>query len=356
MKILNIVSAKIWGGGEQYVYDVCREMTKRNIENYVLVDKRNTSLQERFSKVSKVLFANLYSFNGMMAFNEILTFIDTYNINIVNCHSGKMMPLCLLIKKFRNIKIVLFKHNATKSKEDFYHKYMRNNTDAIICVSNLVYNLQIEGLSDFEKQKYHIVHNGILIERFEKHKRVVKDENRFIIGYAGRITENKGIGVLLKAVKNLHELHNNIEFNFVGADEGDYLNQLQSEIAINGMMGYAKYNGLETDMEKFYKSIDVLVLPSIVREAFGLVICEAMYCGVLVISSNSGAQNEIIEDGVDGLILDYINEDCLTSRILDIYDEKINVSSLINKAKKKIKNHFSVVNTVDKLINIYHKL
>ena len=331
-------------------------MTKRNIENYVLVDKRNTSLQERFSKVSKVLFANLYSFNGMMAFNEILNFIDTYDINIVNCHSGKMMPLCLLIKKFRNIKIVLFKHNATKSKEDFYHKYMRNNTDAIICVSNLVYNLQIEGLSDFEKQKYHIVHNGILIERFEKHKRVVKDENRFIIGYAGRITENKGIGVLLKAVKNLHELHNNIEFNFVGADEGDYLNQLQSEIAINGMMGYAKYNGLETDMEKFYKSIDVLVLPSIVREAFGLVICEAMYCGVLVISSNSGAQNEIIEDGVDGLILDYINEDCLTSRILDIYDEKINVSSLINKAKKKIKNHFSVVNTVDKLINIYHKL
>ena len=356
MKILNIVSAKIWGGGEQYVYDVCREMTKRNIENYVLVDKRNTSLQEKFSKVSKVLFANLYSFNGMMAFNEILNFIDTYDINIVNCHSGKMMPLCLLIKKFRNIKIVLFKHNATKSKEDFYHKYMRNNTDAIICVSNLVYNLQIEGLSDVEKQKYHIVHNGILIERFEKHKRVVKDENRFIIGYAGRITENKGIGVLLKAVKNLHELHNNIEFNFVGADEGDYLNQLQSEIAINGMMGYAKYNGLETDMEKFYKSIDVLVLPSIVREAFGLVICEAMYCGVLVISSNSGAQNEIIEDGVDGLILDYINEDCLTSRILDIYDEKINVSSLINKAKKKIKNHFSVVNTVDKLINIYHKL
>ena len=107
MKILNLVSAKIWGGGEQYVYDVCREMTKRNIENYVLVDKRNTSLQERFSKVSKVLFANLYSFNGMMAFNEILTFIDTYNINIVNCHSGKMMPLCLLIKKFRNIKICL---------------------------------------------------------------------------------------------------------------------------------------------------------------------------------------------------------------------------------------------------------
>lgn len=56
-------------------------------------------------------------------------------------------------------------------------------------------------------------------------------------------------------------------------------------------------------MEKFYKSINLFILPSVVKEAFGLFLCEAMYCGVTVNTTDSGAPREIIEDGVDGYII-----------------------------------------------------
>ncbi len=60
MSILNIVGAKIWGGGEQYVYDMCEELASRNIPNYVLIDETNTSLQDRFSAVASVITGGLY--------------------------------------------------------------------------------------------------------------------------------------------------------------------------------------------------------------------------------------------------------------------------------------------------------
>lgn len=352
MKILNIVSAKVWGGGEQYVYDVCYEMTKRNIENYVLLDKRNGFFQERFSHVSNILTADLYSFHGIKAVSTILNIIDTYGIEVISCHSGKMMPLCLILKNLRNIKIVLFKHNAVPVKNDIYHRYLRNHTDVIICVSDLVYRLQVSGLCDADKQKYHIVHNGILLERFEKYKEKENIRDEFVVGYAGRITENKGIGVLLRAIKSLHDVHANIVFKFVGAVEGNYIDTIKQDIKINGMEDYVSYNGLEKDMEKFYKSIDVLVLPSLVREAFGLVICEAMYCGAIVVTSNSGAQSEIIDNGKDGFIIEQITAANIYKQLDILYQSFDSLENLRKNARSKVENKFSISRTVDRIINI----
>ena len=49
MSILNVVGAKVWGGGEQYVYDMCDELHRRQIPSFVLVDETNQELQDRFA-------------------------------------------------------------------------------------------------------------------------------------------------------------------------------------------------------------------------------------------------------------------------------------------------------------------
>ena len=51
MTMINIMGASLWGGGEQYVYDVCDELTSRGIENYVLVDEHNRLFMERMRPV-----------------------------------------------------------------------------------------------------------------------------------------------------------------------------------------------------------------------------------------------------------------------------------------------------------------
>ena len=68
MSILNVVGAKVWGGGEQYVYDMCDELHRRQIPSFVLVDETNQELQDRFTSVAEIITANLYSCKGFFIY------------------------------------------------------------------------------------------------------------------------------------------------------------------------------------------------------------------------------------------------------------------------------------------------
>ena len=70
----------------------------------------------------------------------------------------------------------------------------------------------------------------------------------------------------------MHAKYKNTRLKIVGADENGYLNQLCDLVNKLGLNKVVCYGGVEKDMEKFYKSLDVFVLPSVVREAFGLVL------------------------------------------------------------------------------------
>ena len=89
MSILNVVGAKVWGGGEQYVYDMCDELHRRQIPSFVLIDVSNHELQERFEQVAEVLTANLYSYKGFTSLLSIVKHIKEKGITVIQCHSGK---------------------------------------------------------------------------------------------------------------------------------------------------------------------------------------------------------------------------------------------------------------------------
>ena len=123
--IMHMVIAKTWGGGEQYVYDVCAEMKNQGITSYVVVDEKNFQFQKKYKEVANVLTANLYFAAGLLSVRKIAGWIEKYNIKILNCHSGHAMLLCMLIKKLSSVRLVMFKHNALPSKHDCYHNFQR---------------------------------------------------------------------------------------------------------------------------------------------------------------------------------------------------------------------------------------
>ena len=352
LTVLNIVIAKVWGGGEQYVYDTAKEMTKRGVKVYIAIDKTNTSMQQRFAEVAEVVDFNLYPAAGLLALKDLAKFIKKRQVNIINCHSGHAMQLCLLLKKLTSAKLVMFKHNAICAKHDFYHNWQRKNTDAFICVSKLVYDLQTQGLTDEEKQKFHLVYNGIDTEKFDKYKNVKKDDEEFIIGYAGRIADDKGINILLKAFAPLAKKYHNIFLQIAGNDEG-YLQEVKRLISDNQLTGRVEYLGCLKDMELFYKGLDLFVLPSVVKESFGLVLCEAMYCGIPVITTNSGAQEEIITNGVDGVIIRAKNKNSLSLKIENFYLKKINKDKMVVNAHDKVLSFFNIKNNCNLLLSVY---
>lgn len=352
-KVLHVVMAKVWGGGEEYVYNLCNELCRQGHITFVVVDESNFLMKKRYAEVATVLTGNLYFAAGILSLNEIKNKIIYNDIDIINCHSGHGAFLCLLLKLLTGKKMVLFKHNALLSKHDIYHKWLIKNTDAIICVSKLVWNLQTQGMSTGDKNKFYLVYNGINLNKFNKYNKQHKNKDEFVIGYAGRIAENKGIDILINAFALFHEKYKNTKLKIVGADQKKYLNQIYYLVEQLGLGEAVCYCGIEKDMEKFYKSLDVFILPSVVREAFGLVICEAMYCGIPVITTDSGAQNEIIDDEKNGIIVPTENVEVLYDELKKLYEDDEKRKFLGKMAKKKVEKNFNISNCVNGVLKCY---
>ena len=209
-KIMHIVMAKVWGGGEQYVYDVCKEMKRQGHIVFIVIDKTNYLLQQRYEEVATVIKVNLYFAAGIVSVNYLKNKICEENIDFINCHSGHAVLLCVMLKFLTGKKLVFFKHNAIGSKKDLYHVWLRKNIDIIICVSKLVLDLQTKELTNDEKKKFYLIYNGIDLNKFDENFGFRKDNNKFVIGYAGRLNANKGIDILLDSSALLYKKYKNI--------------------------------------------------------------------------------------------------------------------------------------------------
>lgn len=349
MSILNVVGAKVWGGGEQYVYDMCDELHRRQIPSFVLVDETNQELQDRFASVAEVVTANLYSCKGFLSIRSIVKQMKQYGIDVIQCHSGKYILLCLALKRLTGAKLIFYKHNIVQAKTDIYHRWIQSHVDAFICVSKQVYDAQIiPSIS----QKYHLVYNGINTHRFSTIESKQKEPKHFIVGYAGRITENKGIYELLEAIKILHKSNGDIRLRMCGDGIHDDIQELHHYIMQHDMKEYVEYIGFHQDMNRFYRSIDCLVAPSKVREAFGLVLCEAMYCKVSVIASTSGAQGEIIENGVSGILIDEVTSQVIADAIQTLMQNDAIRVSMIEQGYKRVESTFTITKMVDSILTI----
>lgn len=134
-----------------------------------------------------------------------------------------------------------------------------------------------------------------------------EESGRFRIGFAGRFVPEKGLDVLVNAVRLLED-----PFDLVVAGQGPMRAWLESTDLGAGTLRLV--SGLSHDeMPLAYAQMDVLVLPSRTTatwvEQFGRVLVEALWCGVPVVGSDTGGIRWVIETTEGGMLFpdgDYV--------------------------------------------------
>jgi glycosyltransferase involved in cell wall biosynthesis len=166
-----------------------------------------------------------------------------------------------------------------------------------------------------------------------------KDES-FTVGFAGTINEQKGWKILLCAIE---QLPNKIKVVLVG--DGDQKNELQEWLRRPEFKDRAVYTGPlpKGKLLASYGLFDVFVLPSISTphsvEQFGLVLAEAMACGVPVIGSDSGAIPETIGDA--GLVVPEGDPKALAEAIEKLSNDEKTRQDIIAKGQARYYSNFT---------------
>ena len=126
--------------------------------------------------------------------------------------------------------------------------------------------------------------------------------NDFIFVFIGRLVNDKGLGELTDAIRKLENENLEIKLLLIGEIDGE--DDALAKDKLNYLMQSknVKYIGVQSDIRPYLMASDVLVFPSY-REGFPNVPLEAGALGLPAIVTNINGSNEIVEDGVNGKII-----------------------------------------------------
>jgi len=298
----------------------------RNRVNVVLgVNKWNTSYARTISRLMKnKQYDYVIVHNNLIAFREILE--NTPNKD--------------------NLIYVLHNDVPEGTNERILAKLISEKAYKILAVSNYTKNMFIKLFpNDKTEVLYNCLDKAKYLQRFSQNEikeirsRYGIEDEEIVFIYSGRLDRYKGVLELLKAFKKMEG--NKCKLLIVGkswfdADVvDDYTKKLIKEA--EDIRDKVIFSGFinPKDMPKMYQMSDVLVVPSIWEEPFGVVAIEGMASGLPLIVTNSGGLQEIVSSH-NAIVVDKEHIiDNLVAAMRRIFDDS-NLRKSMSEASKKI--------------------
>ena len=171
--------------------------------------------------------------------------------------------------------------------------------------------------------------------------------------YAGRITEEKGIETLIRAVGLLNDDPRapRVGLDIAGSASDDYQARLERLTADLNLVKSVQFLGQvgSDDMPELYAAHDVLVLPSEWPEPFARVVLEGMSSGLVVIGTRIGGTDEIIRNWENGITFEAGNPDDLAMQIQKLLKEPDQCKHLSREAIETVQSGFTLAVMLDRI-------
>jgi len=203
-----------------------------------------------------------------------------------------------------------------------------------------------------------VIHDGIPTADFES-TLAERENGRIVITTIGLLAPYKGQNVFLAALASAIGQGVDLEAYIVGDVYGDrhhYRKSLESLAKELDLSDRVHFTGFQEDVQPFLEKCNFFVIPSIREEGLGIVILEAMAAGRAVIASNGGGTREIIDDGIDGILVPPADSDRLAEAICRLARNTEERRKLAARGKEKVKEKFSEEAMIASVIDFYHEV
>lgn len=206
--------------------------------------------------------------------------------------------------------------------------------------------------------KIQVVHCGINPSDFMPSETNGNYKKNIILSI-GRITEMKGFMYLINACGRINP---DIPFECRIVGDGPLRNDLTQLVKNLKLEGRIYFDGVidSKQIKELLKMSDLFVLPSVWsdkdgQEGIPIVLMEAMASGVPVIASKISGIPELIDDKINGILVEPKNETELSEKITSLLTDKPLRERLLANARTKIEQDFDIKKTADKLLEIFTK-
>lgn len=358
MKILQIIPGKIWGGAEQYIVDLSRELEARGHEvAFLAYDKEAVTSQLNRRGIAYRTLPFKWSLDGgsIRALAEILR---DEKYDVIHVHSTRFVPIAELAvaRAGSDARVVMTRHEAHRTGANIFLRHLFKRLHRIIFVSNLVQRRYRGANSWITDDMCRVIHNSIPPYQFKdvESLRVRYDipSEAPLLMFAGRVKKSKGCTVILKALSRIADRQFHIVF--VGALKSEkYRSQLMQIASDGGIEDRVHFYGFTPDARQFMRQADIAIAPSVTLDSCPLTNIEYLQLGKCEVSTNNGGQAEYLEDGRTALLVDPGDDEGLAEAIARVIDDKELRHSLAVAGKRHFEENMSYAGFVDKVLEAY---
>jgi L-malate glycosyltransferase len=299
---------------------------------------------------------------------QLYKIIRKHQINLVHIHFLALShPAMLGVYLYPGVKIFYTDHiSGEVPKRSFlkqqlyqlYISYLNWRITRFIGVSNYVRNRMISD-QKFNPKKTITIYNGVNPDRFTglDGKQFRKELNIVpttkVITSVAMLLPEKGIQYLIRALPRTISSFPNIILLIVGV--GYYESELRRISQELNVESYIRFLGLRNNVERIFAGSDLVIVPSVWQEAFGLSIVEAMISQKPVIATKVGGIPELLEHMKTGFLIEANSSEAISSAILSIFENNLDKEIGLNAAAYA-KEQFSIDRNVNNTISDYTKL
>jgi L-malate glycosyltransferase len=136
----------------------------------------------------------------------------------------------------------------------------------------------------------------------------------------------------------------------------DYREELQRLVIRLGMQERVVFTGFRLDVPELLAMLSVSVLPSLGSEGLSNALLESMAAGLPVVATRVGGSPEIVEDGVNGLLVPPADAEALAGAICRLLDDRTLANNLGQAGRRLVLSRYSLAQAVATTERLYRSL
>ncbi|MDX7992001.1 glycosyltransferase family 4 protein [Xenorhabdus littoralis] len=366
MKIIFVITkADEIGGAQTHVKDIANKMKQDGHQVTVIVGEKgalvsalNTLNIDVIILPSLVREISLYK--DINCIYQLRRYINKLSPDIVTLHSSKAGIVGRLSLILTNIPVIFTAHGwafadgVSEKKKRLYiliERLFSRLADKIITVSHQDKELALKyKVSPNDKQV--VIHNGIPdISISHRPIKDVKNDKVINLISVARFSDQKDHETLLKSLSLLN--NRNWTLSLVG--KGPLFNRTKELSRKLKLENNILFLGERNDVDELLEKSDIFILSSN-WEGLPISIIEAMRHSLPVIASNVGGVKELIDDNINGFLVERKNSNQLKEKIQYLIDNESIRTEFGFKSRKKYINNFSFEEMYNKTIKLYTSL
>lgn len=354
MNILHISRTMGQGGAEKVVYQICKDKTE---DTNMFIASTGGILEDKLkeSNVKHITIPDINDKNPMKIIKTIMILnktIKKYNIDCIHSHHRMAAFYARILTIFRNdISCVYTAHNVFYDKIKLLRFALRKTK--IIAVGDGVKNnlINVYGINENNIQ---IIYNSVEMPNklIEVKDNLFNKDNKILIGTIGRLSEQKGIDIFIKAIANV--IKENKEVYGIVIGDGELREELEKLTETLNISENIYFLGYRSDVLEIISKLDFVVLSSR-WEGFPLTPIETFMMGKSIIATNIDGNNEIVVNEKNGLLFEKDDYEELSNCIFRLLQEKKLLKKLEENAKNDYIEKYSYDTFKKKYIEVYKK-